>query len=72
MTFLIEMLVIVAWFNSIFARRDDRFSLFISDDRQERISIIGFVGNGIVKLKGSEQGFRLGNIMSFTASEDEA
>ena len=72
MAFSIAVLVIVAWLDSIFAGRDDGLSLLRGDGLKEWVSIIGLVGNDIVKVKGSEQSLGLRTVMSFTTGEDEA
>ena len=65
-------LVIVALPLAIAARRDDHLDLLGCEQCTKRVRIIAFVGNDSVKVEWSEQRFSLGDVMAFTARQDEA
>ena len=64
--------VIVPWLLAIAARRDDHLDLLGCEQDAKRVRIIAFVGNDSVKVEWSEQRFSLGDVMTFTARQNEA
>ena len=64
--------VIVPLLLAIAARWDDHLNLFGFEQCTKRVRIIAFVGNDSVKMERSEQRFSLGDVMAFTARQDEA
>ena len=70
--FFVKLLVIVPLYLAVASRGDDCDGLFGCDQRQEWRRIIGSVSNGTIKLQRCEQGFSLGDIMAFSASQGEA
>ena len=65
-------LVIVALSLAIAARRDDHLDLLGCEQDAKRVRIIAFVGNDSVKVEWSEQRFSLGDVMTFSARQNEA
>ena len=69
---VVEQFVIVALPLAIAARWDDHLDLLGCEQCTKRVRIIAFVGNDSVKMERSEQQFSLGDVMAFTARQDEA
>ena len=65
-------LVIVALSLAMAARRDDHLDLLGCEQDAKRVRIIAFVGNDSVKVEWSEQRFSLGDVMTFSARQNEA
>ncbi len=63
--------VTVPWLPTIAAGRDDHLDLVDCEQLSQRVRSVAFIGNNGIKMERGEQRFSLGEVMAFSASQDE-
>ena len=71
MTFFVEMFIILSLLVAPSGRRDDGDRIFVGDSSKNRVCIIGFIGDSMVKRKGFYQCFRLCTIVTLPTRQSQ-
>ena len=73
MPFFVKMHIILAQFLAFGSGWNNGFGFVLFDDQPDKIiGIIGFVGNQSFKIKGGNQLFALGDVISVTTGQNKA
>ena len=70
-TLFVADAVTVPWLLAAASGRDDRLNLLGCEQVSQRVSVVAFVGDDSVKLKGGKQRLSLGYVIAFTSRQYE-